>query len=165
MPVGGLVGGLLGTAKNTMTSFYKDTLQEVYLFDPPGDARTWALNTAYQWAKAGKKEDKMIRLYNQWYSDDLGKLVGQKVAQTNGGNIVSSTDDLRTAAYLPASAWDEPYKKYWTPSYKDEHPYDSDDDIEDAYKQYRKKHPFDWTAMHSWIPQNMLVDALRRSKF
>ncbi len=140
-------------------------MKEVYLFDPPGDARTWALNAAYAWTKAGNKEDKMIRLYNQWHSDDLGKLVGQKVPLTSGGNIVSSTDNLRTAAFLPAKAWDEPYKGFWKPFYEAQNPYDSDDDVEDAYKQYRKKNPIDWTNMHSWIPQNMLVDALRRSKF
>ncbi len=168
-----LVAGFLGNGKNMTTSFYKEKLKEVYLFDPPENdgadppnpIRAPAVTNSLQWAKTGKKEDKMIRLYNQWYSGDLARLVGQNVPNTGRGTMVSSSDNLRTSAYLPAFAWDEAFKKLWQPDYMNDHPYYDQDDVDAFYKKARKEHPLVWGKMHSWIAQTMLVDALRRSKF
>jgi hypothetical protein len=168
-----LVAGFLGSGKNMMTSFYKEKLKEVYLFDPPesdgadppNPIRAPAVTNSLEWAKSGKKEDKMIRLYNQWYSSDLGRLVGQNMPNTGRGTMVSSSDNLRTSAYLPAFAWDGAFKKMWQPDYMNDHPYDDQDDVDAFYKKARKEHPLVWGKMHSWIAQTMLVDALRRSKF
>jgi hypothetical protein len=161
----GLVASFLGTTANQKHRFYLNTLKEIYLFDPPTDAGTWAVNQALEWSKKGANDDKMVRLYNQWHTENLGKLIGKDFPKTAAGRLDSSANGFRTSAYLPAAAWADSYKKAWAPFHYAEHPDDTEEDWEKHYAAQMKKQPLEWTDMHSWIPQMMLTDALRRSQF
>ncbi len=145
------------------SEFFTKTLQEVYLFDPPTWAADYAANQAKQWSKSGDG-GKIIRVYNQWNNSMLGSLVGKSIPAKATGIIESSSDDSRTAAWLPVGCWKAPLKQAvedFADSYDDE----------DAKASFRKSMKdlsdgkIDWKNVHSLIPSTMLVDALRRSSF
>lgn len=110
------VATFLASASNKSTTFYKDTLLEIYSFDNPhASVPGYVTAGAIPWLNAGSKTtSKALRLYGTdypTYASVLPTLFPQEVAPTPEQPFVTASTSFpnRTIAVLPQPCWDDDF--------------------------------------------------------
>jgi hypothetical protein len=122
---------------NKGTSFYRDIVKEVYIFDPVAGNDpdiTAHVSRALEWWRTGASSTKRIRLYTQTMSEGH-KHLNDGVKHTSPF-VVDSTSGTFTASVTTEADWSA-----------------------------AGANVTDWQQPHQLIPSMMLTDALRRSTF
>jgi hypothetical protein len=141
----GLIAQFLGDNKNRKTSFYKDFLQEVYYYDPPGYITSMCVNQAVQWASAGSSSNKMVRLYTQTGAQELWSLL--KVQLPPAPFILDTPNGRNTVALLGPGIWQRATSARGSSVANSTNPQNNFQDT------------------HQLLSAMLLTDALRRSGF